>query len=298
MTEAFDLAISFAGEDRENARKIATGMVARGYEVFFDEFEKVELWGADLTTTLGKVYGELARFCLIIVSENYIKKPWTNHERQFALSRALMERRPYILPLRIDDSKLDGLPPTIGYLDLRNSSIEEVCRLLAAKLGDPQRSEAEKEAQLTAAQLSTLRDVLSACYRRAVFTRYHAQLSHEAMFKSLSECRQALQKLISYVDPLANKRLVAGIIAELDLIERVAAEPFTWANSGTAGTVDSAKLRIIYALSVLAKEAKTDLSLPSNITDERFRTEEDANAPPEGHETGEQWIGMAGGFKG
>ncbi len=104
-----------------------------------------------------------------------------------------MERGPYILPLRVDDSKLDGLSPTIGYLDLRNPSIEEVCRLLSAKLGDPQRSDGDTKAQLTEAQLSTLRDVLSACYRRAVFTRYHGQRSPEAMFKSLSECRRALQ---------------------------------------------------------------------------------------------------------
>jgi hypothetical protein len=279
-SDQIDLAISYASEDREIARQIATSMDARGYKVFYDEFEN--LWGEVLTTKLAKVYGEQSRFCLIIISENYIRKPWTNHECQFALSRALTERGPYILPLRIDDSKLDGLSPNIGYLDLRNSSIEEVCRLLSAKLGDPQRSYGDTEAQLTEAQISTLRDVISACYRRAVFTRYHAQLNHEAMFKSLSDCRRALQTLISYVDPLNNKRLVAGIIAELDLIERVGAQPFT---SGAAGTVDSAKLRILAALFVLAKQAKTELVLPSSVTEELFFTEEEANAPPQGPET-------------
>jgi len=101
-----------------------------------------------------------------------------------------------------------------------------------------------------------------------------------------------------YVEPLQNRRLVAGIIAELDLIERVSSEPFTWSYSGTAGTIDGGKLRIISSLSELAKAIDTPLALPSSITEELFFSEEDANKPPEGHETWEGWIGRAGGFKG
>ena len=101
-----------------------------------------------------------------------------------------------------------------------------------------------------------------------------------------------------YVEPLENRRLVAGMIAELDLIERVGSEPFTWNFSGTAGTIDGAKLRIISSLGALASTIDTPLALPSSITEELFWSEEDANKPPEGHETWEGWIGGAGGFKG
>jgi len=202
------------------------------------------------------------------------------------------------LPLVLDDTRLEGLSPTVGYLDLRNSSLEEVYRLLYAKLGDPQRKSGEDRAKLTDSAKSAIRDILATCYRRAVFTRVHAQLNHQAMFKSLAECCQGLQRLIMYVEPLQNRRLVAGIIAELDLIERVSSEPFTWSYSGTAGTIDGGKLRIISSLSELAKAIDTPLALPSSITEELFFSEEDANKPPEGHETWEGWIGRAGGFKG
>jgi hypothetical protein len=267
------------------AREIATRMTARGYNVFFDEYERALLWGSDLTSELGRIYMEASRYCLILVSQKYAEKAWTNHERQFALARALRERRPYILPLILDGTRLEGLSPTVGYLDIRNSSLEEVCRLLYAKLGDPQGGKQDSGGELTVNAVSAIRDVLAACYRRAVFTRYHAQLGHEAMFKSLSESRQSLQRLIMYVEPLENRRLVAGIIAELDLIERVNAEAFTWAYSGTAGTIDGAKLRIISSLSALAGRAGIPLAMPSSITEEFLFTEKEANSPPEGSET-------------
>src|SRR5437016_13223879 len=88
----YDLAISFAGEDRPLAKTIAEAVKGRRYQVFFDEYEKANLWGADLADYLGHVYGEWSRFCLMIISAHYVAKPWTNHERQFALSRALRER--------------------------------------------------------------------------------------------------------------------------------------------------------------------------------------------------------------
>lgn len=278
----YDLAISHAGEDRGLARDIATQMTAHGYKVFLDEYERVALWGADLPAELGKIYMEGAQYCLILVSEYYAKKSWTHHELQFALSRALQERRPYILPLVLDGTRLEGLPPTVGCLDLRNSSVQEVCRLLYAKLGDPHHRLGETQAKLPDNAKSAIRDILAACYRRAVFTRSHAQLSYEAMFKSLAECREDLQRLIMYVEPLENRQLVAGIIAELDLIERIGSEPFTSNYSGTAGTIDGAKLRIISSLGTLANTIDTPLVLPSSITEELFWSEEDANKPPEG----------------
>lgn len=185
---------------------------------------------------------------------------------------------PYILPLRLDDSQLVGLIPTVAYLDLRKSSLDEVCRLLVAKLGNPRHGSANEQA--TEAQKSTLKDVVSACYRRAVFTRYHAQLSREAMFSSLADCRGNLQRLIAYVEPLDNKRLVAGIIAELDLIERIAAIP---EDDGNRDAIDKCKLRIISALSVLATRAGSTLILPVGISEEVFFDDQEANAPPTGY---------------
>lgn len=292
----YDLAISFAGEDRSVAKNIATKLRRMGYQIFYDEFERAKLLGEDLTSVLGDIYANRSRYCLILISKNYIEKPWTKHERQFALSRALKERRAYILPLKLDDTELPGLSPTVGYLDLRNTDVAEVCSLLASKLGAPTGAvQATGKAKTSKARI---RDVLSACYRRAVFTRYHAQMSHDAMIASLTDCRVTLQKLVVRVTPSECQRLVAGIIGEIDLIERVHAKAFTWAGSGTAATIDGAKLRIIHALSELARDANLPLEFPQSLTEELIYSQEDANSPPVGHETWEGWIGGCGGFKG
>jgi hypothetical protein len=293
----YDLAVSYAGEDRPVADEIARKLKRMGYKLFYDGFERAKLIGEDLTSILGEIYANGSRYCLILISKEYVTKPWTNHERQFALSRALKERRAYILPLKLDDTDLPGLSPTIGYLDLRNSTVPELCSLLAQKLGPPagERSHSVDETRVSKARI---RDVLSACYRRAVFTRLHAQMSHDAMIASLADCRVALQRLVVRVTPSECQRLVAGIIGELDLIERVHAAGFTWAGSGTAATIDGAKLRIIHSLSELARVAKLPLEFPQSLTEELMRSKEDADSAPKGHETWEGWIGRCGGFKG
>lgn len=133
----YDLAISFAGEDRKIAEDIANRLTASGYRVFYDSYKTGQLWGGDLTVLLGDIYENQARFCLIIISEVYIKKMWTNHERKFALSAFMTRGDDYVLPLKLDDSNLPSLPKTTGYIDFRQQSVKNICDLLKQKLGKP-----------------------------------------------------------------------------------------------------------------------------------------------------------------
>jgi TIR domain len=71
----------------------------------------------------------------VFVSSAYVKKNWTKHELKHAQARSFESEREYILPLRIDDTVLPGLAPTIGYLDLRQHHIAQVGLLLLDKLG-------------------------------------------------------------------------------------------------------------------------------------------------------------------
>jgi len=296
MTELiYDVAISFAGEDRQVARDLATLLLARNYRVFYDGFYQADLWGADLAERLSTVYGEQSRYCIIVVSESYATKVWTRHEFRSAMAAALFggDRDAYILPLRLDDTKLPGLRATIGYLDLRNIGLEDVAKMLIQKLGRPPEMQATEAGEVTG-----VAEVLSLCYRRSIFTRFHAQLSAEAMFASMSDCRVALQKQIVFVRPREAQQLVASIIAELDLVERVSQKEFAWEGLGTIGTVDGAKLRIIAAMRTLAKMSGTPVEFPTSITEELFWAPEDADAAPSGQETWEGWIYGGGGLKG
>ena len=132
----FDLAISFAGEDRGIAKNIADGVIKSGKRVFYDEYEKAELWGKDLYVHLTNVYRAYARFCLILASESYAKKNWTNHERRAAQSRAFEENQDYILPLLLDETPIPGMLPTTGYIRFNDSSVGEVVELIVKKINE------------------------------------------------------------------------------------------------------------------------------------------------------------------
>jgi hypothetical protein len=96
----YDVALSFAGEDREYVDHVAGALVRSGVSVFYDRYEEASLWGKNIYVHLQSVYSEAATFTVMFVSLAYAKKLWTNHERESAQSRAFTERREYILPAR------------------------------------------------------------------------------------------------------------------------------------------------------------------------------------------------------
>lgn len=133
---SFDVCLSFAGEQRGYVEMVARGLKSRGYVVFYDADEQVNLWGKNLAERFEYVYREASRACVMFISKEYAEKPWTKHERRSALARALEEDE-YVLPARFDDTELPGLAPSIGYIDLAEIAPESLVELLAQKLGAP-----------------------------------------------------------------------------------------------------------------------------------------------------------------
>ena len=85
----YDVALSFAGEDRHYAERLAELLRAEEYLVFYDEYELAKLWGKDLYVYLSSVYKDRAEYCVMFLSEYYAQKVWTNHERESAQARHL-----------------------------------------------------------------------------------------------------------------------------------------------------------------------------------------------------------------
>ena len=130
----YDVALSFAGEDRHYAEKLAELLKAGGYSVFYDEFERAHLWGKDLYVHLSSVYKDQADYCVMFLSAHYAQKLWAKHELESAQARAFEENQEYILPIRIDDTEIPGISPTVGYLDLDSMAIDEIYQALVKKL--------------------------------------------------------------------------------------------------------------------------------------------------------------------
>ena len=131
----YEVALSFAGEQRGYVEQVARALQSRGIEVFYDDFERVQLWGKDLAEELHEVFEHRAALAVMFISEEYVEKVWPRHERRSILSRAVQEESEYFLPVRFDCTSVPGLPDSIKYERADAHTPEELAAMVAEKLG-------------------------------------------------------------------------------------------------------------------------------------------------------------------
>jgi len=76
----------------------------------------------------------LVRLQIFCSSQHYAMKLWTTHERKAAQARAFAEQREYILPIRLDQTEIPGILPTLAYLSWHNEPIESIAHIILEKL--------------------------------------------------------------------------------------------------------------------------------------------------------------------
>jgi hypothetical protein len=140
----YEVALSFAGEDRKYAEELAKSLKSKKISVFYDDFEKSKLWGEDLYAHLSELYSKKAHYCVMFLSKNYASKAWTTHERKAAQERALKESRAYILPIRLDKTPIAGILDTIAYVDWQKEGVNKITQYITEKL-NPERGKTESK---------------------------------------------------------------------------------------------------------------------------------------------------------
>jgi hypothetical protein len=205
----YQVAFSFASEDREYVGAVAETLRQNGVSVFYDAFEETNLWGKDLYRHLGRVYKDLAEFTVVFISQAYARKAWSQHELRNAQARAFSENREYVLPARFDDTEIEGLLPTVGYVDLRHRTPAEFARLILDKLGQigptpaappaapPPRREMPQAPQAPTATGADLLQALGACSATELTSLLlRGQVSPEALGKAIKENPAAVREMI------------------------------------------------------------------------------------------------------
>jgi|GEM_PF-1307332 len=135
MEYKYDVTLSFAGEDREYVEKFAKILEQNNVKVFYDKFEEVDLWGKDLGIHFDTIYRKSAKYCIPFISKFYKDKIWTNYELRNSIARAIENNSEYILPVRFDDTEIEGLRPTIKFINLKGKIPEDLAQLFLVKLG-------------------------------------------------------------------------------------------------------------------------------------------------------------------
>ncbi|WP_260706619.1 AbiJ-related protein [Edaphobacter flagellatus] len=135
LGNAYEVVLSFAGEDRTYVEQVAEILKAHDVALFYDNYEEASLWGKNLVEHLHKVYSGSGRYCVMFISAAYAQKVWPTHERRSAFEKAIESKEEYILPARFDDTEIPGLHKHIGYVDLRRKTPKELAKLIMQKLG-------------------------------------------------------------------------------------------------------------------------------------------------------------------
>ncbi|NIA12336.1 MAG: TIR domain-containing protein [Nitrospiraceae bacterium] len=130
----YDIALSFAGEDREIAEDIANALIIEGVKVFYDRFHKIDMWGKKLTNYFSEVYGPKARFVMPLISKHYRIKDWTDFEFSIARNEAKNRKREFILPVKLDSTKVVGIHEDVVYLDYETESSDGIVDAVLKKL--------------------------------------------------------------------------------------------------------------------------------------------------------------------
>jgi hypothetical protein len=130
----WDVALSFAAEQRHYVEQVAQALLAQGIRCFYDADQQVELWGKNLAEELTSIYGEQAVVVVVFISAQYKVRDWTRLEGKVMFSRAVKERREYVLPARFDDTEIPGLLSDLVTIDLQDMTPQAFATLIKYKL--------------------------------------------------------------------------------------------------------------------------------------------------------------------
>jgi hypothetical protein len=156
----YDVALSFASEDKATVEKLIHLLMTKGIRVFRDEYAGPDSPGTDLIDHLVNLYARKACYCVLLISRHYPLKSWTEVERTAARERALRDADEYILLLQLDDVGVPGITTAKGYRDMRDGSVENVVGLLEEKLATSQnRSGPSKSHDLRSGNVPSQGDV-------------------------------------------------------------------------------------------------------------------------------------------
>lgn len=105
-SDEYDLAFSFAGEDRSYVEKIKKECEVLGLTVYYDIDRRIDQWGKSFIGEQRKVYsGYRTKHFIPFISKHYFAKPIPTDEFRSALMEST-KRSNYILPIKLDDSKI------------------------------------------------------------------------------------------------------------------------------------------------------------------------------------------------
>jgi hypothetical protein len=115
----FDIAISFAGENRALAKHIAEQLLSLDVQVFYDENFESNYLGKAWSKEFTRIFGSASRYVLCLLDENHQQKIWPTFEREVFIPRI---QKAEVIPVYLDDTPVVGVPKDVVGIIFRDMS--------------------------------------------------------------------------------------------------------------------------------------------------------------------------------
>ena len=109
----WDVALSFAGAQRDHVGQVAAALTAQGACCLYDADEQLRLWGTHLAEELPRIYAHEAVVVVVFVSADYAAGDWTRLERHAAFSRAVAAPGACVVSARSTTASYPGCCPDV-----------------------------------------------------------------------------------------------------------------------------------------------------------------------------------------
>lgn len=132
----FDVSLSFPGELRSYIEPIVDELKIKigPTSYFYDNNYKAQLARPSLDTLLQDIYKNRSKLIVVFLCEKYQEKKWCGIEFR-AIKEIIMERQhERIMFVKMDDSSVDGVFKTDGYIDGRSHSATEVANFIKERI--------------------------------------------------------------------------------------------------------------------------------------------------------------------
>lgn len=136
----YDIAVSFAGEQRAYVERFVHACKRLGIRVLYDRDLSVDLWGKNLIFEFRRHFsGADVRYVVAFISAEFMAKPYPMDEFAAAVEQSFQRPEAHILPVRVGavDVPAHLLNPAVGVLFADAHTPEQLAEQVRRKLDDP-----------------------------------------------------------------------------------------------------------------------------------------------------------------
>jgi hypothetical protein len=106
----YEIALSFAGENRELAKHLAEQLEILDARVFYDEYFEANFLGKAWSSEFKRIFSDASRLVVCLLDKCHLNKIWPTFEREYFTPRVVEES---VIPIYLDDTTFVGIPKDI-----------------------------------------------------------------------------------------------------------------------------------------------------------------------------------------